>query len=229
MLAAPTQYAADEDISLRASADFTILCPKDQKLAWGNDGQFSPGQRWSLTSASVDFQACGVAPGHVVQLTQPVAAFRPPGELFAVVAAGPNTVTLSRRGQPAGVGLPPGPPAGLTQIEFSVMTLGPQIALASYELNRRFGIDDLIAGRRPCDLFDPNEVREATVLTVLYRQYMDMCRGGNGGSDAFAAKAQLYKQELDDLLGRTVVHWLPAPGDTSLTPPTSRFSTRLSR
>jgi hypothetical protein len=229
MPAGTTLYATDEDVSLRATADFALLCPKDQKLAWGNDGQFSADAPWVLTSPSVNFQAYGVAPGNVVQLTQPVPYFRPPGELYAVVAAAPNSVTLRRRGQSAGVGLPPGPAAGLAQAEFTVTTLGPQIALASYELNRRFGIDDLIAGRRPCDLFDRDEVREATVLTVLYRQYMDMCRSGATGGDALAYKAHMYKQELDDLLARTVVHWLPAPGDTAIAPPTSRFSTRVSR
>jgi hypothetical protein len=229
MLVVSTRYATDEDIAIRASADFTILCPKDQRLAWGNDGQFSTNTPWVLTSAAVDFQAYGVAPGHVVLLTQPTPSFKPPGELFAVVAVAPNAVTLRRRGQPAGIGLPPGPAAGLSQVEFSVTTLGPQVALASYDLNRRFGIDDLIAGRRPCDLFDPNEVREAAVLTVLYRQYTDMGRGAGGDVDAFTAKARLYRQELDDLLARTVVHWLPAPGDTASNPSSGRFSTRLSR
>ena len=37
-MTAPHVYATDEDIALRASADFAILCPKDQCLAYGNDG-----------------------------------------------------------------------------------------------------------------------------------------------------------------------------------------------
>ena len=76
---------------------------------------------------------------------------------------------------------------------------------------------------------DPQVVREATVLTVLYRLCLDMSRGQEGRGDTFAAKAQTFKQELDDLLARTVVHWLPAPGGGGHAPPTSRFGTRLSR
>ena len=45
-----TVYATDEDIALRASADYTFLCPKDQKLAWGNDGAFHPLDRMNMAS-----------------------------------------------------------------------------------------------------------------------------------------------------------------------------------
>ena len=130
--------------------------------------------------------------------------------------------TLSGIGQPAG-------PNQASGVEFTVATLGPQIARASYDLNRRYGIDDLIAGRRPCDLFDPQEVREATVLTVLYRQYLEMSRGPQERADTFAAKSQLYKQELDDLLARTVVHWSLSVGVPEPSQSTSKFSTRISR
>jgi hypothetical protein len=222
----PNAYANDEDIALRASADFAILCPKDQCLAYGTDGAFS--DPWTLTSQSVDFRANGLAPGLIVRLTQPVSLYKPPGEAFAVVSVAPNTVVLRRKGQAAGVGQP----AGLAQssgVEFTAATLGPQIVRASYDLNRRYGIDDLIAGRRPCDLFDPQEVREATVLTVLYRQYLEMSRGPQETADTFASKSQMYKQELDDLLARTVVHWAASRVVPSVSQSTSRFSTRISR
>jgi hypothetical protein len=228
MASTPTAYATDEDIALRASADFAILCPKDQCLASGNDGTIG-GDRWTLKSTSVDFLANGLAPGHLVRLTQPVGLYKPPGESFAVVSVAPNAVTLRRKGQVVGVGQPAGPVDGASSVEFSVTTLGPQIERASYELNRRYGIDDLIAGRRPCDLFDPQEVREATVLTVLCRQYLEMSRGSQERTDNFAIKAQQYKQELDDLLARTVVHWATSPGVAVSSSSTSRLSTRLSR
>ena len=72
-------YATDEDIALRATADFAILCPRDQKLAAGSDGSFDPSDRWTLQSASVDFSAQGVLPGQVVQLLGPASAFRAAG------------------------------------------------------------------------------------------------------------------------------------------------------
>ena len=229
MIVVSSVYATDEDIALRASADFTIICPKDQKLASGTDGAFLSGNPWTLTSASVDFQGNGLQSGNVVQLTQPISAYKPPGEAFIVVTVAPNAATLRRKGQTAGVGQPPAPADGLSQVEFLVTTFGPQLATASYDLNRRYGIDDLIAGRRPCDLFDPKEVCEATVLTFLYSQYLDMSRGADERSDVFAAKSQSFRQELDDLLARTVVHWAASPGLIDSSEPTTRFSTRISR
>ena len=223
----PTVYATDEDIILRASADFTILCPKDQCLAHGLDGIFT--DAWTLTSQSVDFFAYGLSPGHIVRLTQPISLYKPPGEAFAIESVAHNAVVLRRKGQPAQVGQPAGSPGLGSGVEFTILTLGPQIARASYDLNRRYGIDDLIAGRRPCQLFDPREVRDATVLTVIYQQYLEMSRGPQESADTFASKSKLYKQELDDLLARLVVHWAVSPGDTMTSQATSRFSTRISR
>ncbi len=226
MTFSPNAYANDEDIALRASADFTILCPKDQCLAYGTDGAFV--DPWTLTSPSIDFNAYGLSPGLLVRLTQPVSLYKPPGEAFAVNSVAPNAVVLRRKGQPAGVGQPAGPDHA-SGVEFTVATLGPQIARASYDLNRRYGIDDLIAGRRRCDLFDAHEVREATVLTVLYRQYLEMSRGPQESAEMFASKSRAYKQELDDLLSRTVVHWAGPAGGAGLSQATGRFSTRIGR
>ena len=229
MIPTQTAYADDEDVALRASTDFAILCPRDQCLAQGADGAFDASDLWTLTSATVDFQANGLAPGNVVRLCQPVSLFKPPGEAFAVVSVAPYAVQLRRKGQPEGVGQPAGPPGGASKVEFVATTLGPQIARAGYDLDRRYGINDLIVGRRSCDLFDPREVRDAVVLTVLYRQYMEMSRGGEDHADPFSAKAQTYKQELDDLLARVVVHWRPSLGAPAAAESTTRLSARMSR
>lgn len=228
MITVQQVYATDEDVALRASADFAIICPKDQKLASGSDGVISATDLWTLVSASVNFQANGLQPGRIVQLTQPTAVFKPPGESFTVVSVAPGAVTLRRKGQPVGVGQPVSTGA-LSSIEFLVTTFGPQLALASYDLNRRYGIDDFLLGRRSSDLFDPQEVLEATVLTVLYRQYLDMSRGGDERSDTFAAKSLSCRQELDDLLARTVIHWKASRDLLDRSGPTTRFSTRISR
>lgn len=224
-----TVYATDEDIALRVAADFSILCPKDQKLAAGVDGVFDSSDRWTLRSASVDFSNLGPSAGQVVLLTKPIASFKPQGEALAIVSTAPGAVTLRRKGLLPQVGQPPAPSSGLAGVEFSITTLGPQIEDASYSLNRRFGIDDLVAGRQASSLYDPREVREATVLTVLCRQYLSLSREAGQDGDGFAAKAAAFKQELDDLLARAELHWKPAnaTGNTELS--TSRFSTRLVR
>jgi len=224
--------ATDEDIAVRASGDFAALCPKDQTLAAGTDGVFNPGDPWTLRSASVDFHGFGLAPGQMARLAKPSTCFGANGELFAIAAVGPGSITLRRKGQAAGIGQPPGPAAGLTGVEFSARTLGPQIARASYDLDLRFGIDDLVVGRRSVDLYDPVELREAVVLTVLYRQYQDQSRQFASGSerpdDWYAAKARIIKEELDDLLDRLALKW-NAADVASRAVATTRFSTRLSR
>jgi hypothetical protein len=222
-------YATDEDIALRASADFAILCPRDQSLAVGLDGVFYPSDRWTLQSASVDFTAQGVLPGQVVQLLGPTSTFRAPGEGLVVVATSGHAVTLRRKGQPAGSGQPPSPVGGLVGVEFLTATLAPQIQSASVEVNNRVGASSLVPGRTPADLLDPLELRDATVLTTLQRQYRDMSREANGANlDALAAKAVAIKAELDDLLARTTIHWRTGTGPAAEAP-SMPFSARISR
>ena len=231
-----TVYATDEDIALRASADFLALCPRDQLLACGSDGVFSASDLWTLTSTSVDFAAFGLAPGQLVRLSKPSTSFGPNGELFAIQAVGTGAITLRRKGQPTGIGQPPGPQNGLSNVEFAVRSLGPQISLASYDLDRRFGIDDEIAGRRSVDLYDPQQLREAVVLTVLYKQYLDQSRQFAGKiadqsetpGDVYSAKARIAKAELDELLDRLALKWNEADVAARAIA-TTRFSTRISR
>lgn len=229
-------YATDEDIALRASTDFSALCPRDQVLAMGIDGAFAASDPWTLRSASVDFAAFGLAPGLLARLTRPASAFGPNGELFAIQAVAPGSITLRRKGQRAGVGQPPSPSGGLAGVEFSVRTLGPQITLASYDLDRRFGIDDAVAGQRSVDLADPHQLREAVVLTVLFKQYLDQSRQFAGRiadasetpGDVYAAKARIAKAELDELLDRIALRWNERDV-ARRSSATTRFSTRLSR
>lgn len=216
-------FATDEDIALRAPSDYAILCPRDQKIVAGTDGIISSSNPWILNSASVNFLARGLAPGHVVQLTKPVAVFRSPGETLVVQSVSMGSVTLRRKGQLPGLGQPPGPATVCTGIEFLVTTLAPQIERATFDLCRRYGIDDLIAGRRSSDLYDPREVREAIVLTVLHTRYLDQSREAGHEPDSFALKAKLMLAELDALIDRAVLHWLPVGASTS------RFSTRITR
>jgi hypothetical protein len=229
-------YATDEDIALRASTDYSSLCPRDQLLAVGTDGVFAASDPWTLTSASVDFAAFGLKPGLLARLTKPTTAFGPNGELFAIHSVATGAITLRRKGQAVGVGQPPSPQGGLTGVEFAVRSLGPQLALASYDMDRRFGIDDCIPGRRSVDLHDHHQLREAVVLTVLYKQYLDQSRQFAGKiadqsqtpGDVYAAKARIAKAELDEVLDRLALKWNEADV-ASRSIATTRFSTRLSR
>ena len=229
-------YATDEDIALRASTDFSALCPRDQLFASGTDGSFAASDLWTLTSASVNFAAHGLKPGQLARLTKPTTAFGPNGELFAILSVATGAITLRRKGQAAGVGQPPSPQGGLTGVEFAVRSLGPQLALASYDVDRRFGIDECVAGRRPGDLHDPHQLREAVVLTVLYKQYLDQSRQFAGGvadqaerpGDVYAAKARIAKAELDEIQDRLALKWNELDV-ASRAIATTRFSTRISR
>ena len=226
-----TTYATDEEVAIRAPADFLALCPKDQTLTFGTDGVFLASDPWTLRSPSVNFAATGLLPGQVVRLSEQ-SEFGPDGEFFAVDVVGPGGLTVRRKGQCSGVGRPPSPASGLSGVEFVVRTLSPQIDRASYDLNLRFGIDEMIAGRRSSDLWDCRELVDATVLTVLTRQYLDRSRRFSGNSDEpadwYGVKARVTKAELDDLLDRLVLRWNSST-DLAQTAPTTRFSTRLSR
>jgi len=218
-----TVYACDEDVAIRTPGDFTMLCPTDQCLACGKDGFFGDSDRWTLRSTTVDFAAQGVRVGHIVQLLAPANQFRPPGELLAVAASGPGWIRMRRKGQLEGEGQPPAPAGGLTGVEFLIATLTPQIAAASYELNRIYGIEELVGERQSTDLFDTRELCDVVVLLVLMRTYRDISRGTVSSPDTFAEKASILGQELDDLLGHAVIHWQGRATSSA------RFQTRLTR
>ena len=223
-------YVTDEDVALRAPADFLALCPKDQVVAAGTDGLFLPSDPWTLRSPSVDFAGAGLAPGQVARLAGPP-AFGPQGELFAVAAVGPGGLSLRRLGQAPGVGRSPALAAEVLGVEFVVRTLAPQLGRACADLNLRFGIDEAAPGRRPCDLRAPRALADAAVLAVLAQRYLDQARRFSGAADEpedwYGVKSRALRAELDDLLDRLVVRWGAA--DPGRTAPSIRFSTRLSR
>ncbi len=218
-----TVYACDEHVAVRSSGDFAVLAPDWQKAAYGVDGAFAPADRWTLTSASVDFEAAGVRRGHVVSLRKPASAFKGAGELLAVESASGAAVSLRRIGAKPGAGAPPAPASGVTGVEFAIATLDPQIEEASFELNRRFNIDPDVGGRRPTDLYDLRDLRQACVLSVLIRRYAAETRGEQGD---FALKLQQAQRELSELLARLDLRWGCSGSDEQST---SLFSTRIVR
>lgn len=218
-------FCTDEDIAARFKADFPLLCDREW-MAQGTDGTFVAGTPWALTSASNTFDLQGVARGNVILLkTSSNMPFGSAGMMFAVDSALGSTVNLRRINQGALLGMPPVGPGGLAGVTFAVPTLAGQIELATYDIEKRFGISDFIYGRRQNDLWDAREVRDVTVLTVAYKRFLDLARQGES-NDVYFSKYKTVKQELDDMLARVAIHWADVPLPMA---ETNRFSTRISR
>jgi hypothetical protein len=200
-------YCTDEDIALRDQADYVNLAPKSQRTLHGLDGVFASGDLWTLTSASVNFVAAGLASGSVVGLSRPLATYTTPGgELFGVGVVTSGSVTLRRLGLGPGLGLPPSPIGGLTGVGFFCVTFGPQIDTASYDCNKTWGIDPNVPDRVPGLLYDPVELQQYVVLTVLRRCYVSATKAK---AEDFALKLGLVTEELNELRSRLQVQWGP--------------------
>jgi hypothetical protein len=218
-----TVYATDEDVAVRAGSDFLDLVPHDQVNAQGTDGVFATGDPWVLSSASVDFEAQGVAPGHVVVLNGPRPQFTTSGTRLAVGSVSGHSVTLRRLGKPPGAGHPPGPAAGLTGVAFVAASLDPQTESASYEINQRKFIDPNFPNRTPSDFYDARQLQQLAVLTVLERQYSTMPRSGSGDWSMKLQNVQNDRKVLDSWMQ---VKWGQL-GQSQM--PTNQFSARTTR
>ena len=216
-------YATDEDVAAFIGGDFVTLCPPWQQCAQGIDGVFAAGTPWTLTSASVNFQANGVSPNQVVQLTAPKAQYPGSGALFAVDTILGNTITLRRLHQDLNVGQPPAPAGGLSAVAFAINTLFPQLEEASFSLKRRFGIDENVTYRSSQWVYDLRDLRMATVFHVLLDRYAFESRGDKGD---FAIKIERVRARLDDVLSRVQVRW-GAQGNSA--PPSTVFSCKITR
>lgn len=212
-------YCTDEHILIREPGDYPILCPRHQRRAFGPDGVAAG---WSFTSATVDFESQGVAPGNVLQVLKSYQLAAPVVDLLIVDAVAGGMLTLRRPGDPSGVG---DPPAVGTALPFLIRHLGPQIERVSYDLNQQFNIDKAIGSRSADFLYDSTQLREPCVLRVLSKQYAAMARDAGGKGD-FWSKANLYRSEYIAVLDSLEVRW----GPNSLSQPSStRFGTRMTR
>jgi len=225
-----TVYATDEHLAIRAAGDFNTLAPEDQAIASGTDGVISSGDLWTLSSTAVNFETQGLAVGNVIVLKHNTnrTAYGPSGDRFAVDSVSGSSVTLRRLGQPSGVGQPAAPVGGLSSIIFSALTFYPQIEDQSWQINRRYGIDEnsLIA-KRPADLADQRDLRTLCVLMVLHSLYVAKARGGNANGAEWWQKAKAIKDELDIVEARISIRWgaQDAPTRNSST----MFSGRIGR
>jgi hypothetical protein len=216
-------YCTDEDILVRAGGDFITLCPPWQQMACGTDGCFSPGSPWVLTSASVNFAANGVRHSQVIWLTAPKSQYPGGGQLLAIDGIAGNSITLRRPHSDLYVGQPPGPAGGLSGVTFTINTLDPQSEEASFDIKRRFGIDEHITDRTSSWIYELRDLRMATVLSVLYDRYTQENRAEQGD---FQNKVGRIRQQLEDVLARVQVRWGPFGNSAE---PSTLFGCKLSR
>ena len=219
-------FCSDEDIAVRAGGDWFQLCPAWQQMAAGNDGYFNPASPWTLYSTAVNFGANAVQPNQVVQLTTPKANFPGGGVLMAIDSVDPIAglyLVLRRLHKDLNVGQPPAPAAGLMGVTFTINTLDPQSEEASFDIKRRFGIDETIAYRSSTWVFDLRDLRMATVLTVLHDRYTAEARSEKGD---WARKIRLVCSQLDQVLDRVQVRWGPFGNSSE---PSTIFNCKLSR
>src|SRR5262245_31103195 len=173
-------FATDEDILVKASGDFVTLAPAWQCMARGSDGVFANGQPWVLTSASVNFTTNGVQPNQVVALTGPKPQYPGGGDLLAIDSVSGSSITLRRPHKELNVGQPPAPSGGLTGVVVSILTYDPQIEEATFDIKRRFAIDENTPFRASSWVYDLRDLRMLTVLTVIYDRYTAELRSDRG-------------------------------------------------
>lgn len=210
--------------------DFCTLAMADSSLASGADGAFSADDRWTIASATVDFEAQGVAAQHVLVVTGPRGLVQGKPLRFAVDSVAGNAATLRRVGMGAGAGQPPAPPGGMSGVAFEVPTFGPDIDAASFRLKQRFAIDERVAYRSSSWIYRGDEdlyrtLREACCQAVLRDVYERESRDQQGAGD-FARKASLAARRYQEALDAVNLRW--GQQGTS-NPPTNAFSTRLGR
>jgi hypothetical protein len=216
----PYAYCTDEDVSLRSPADWAAIVPRDQAIVRGTVGVIAEFAPWILSQQSTVWESYGITRGQIAHLVKPTTSFKAPGELAAVemISQSPYGLRLRRRGLLVNEGEPFGPSPN-ESIEFNILTLRPQIQRASADLDRQFGVNDFFVGRRHSDLFDPTELRDATVLLVLSRLYREQSRGTavpgltTPSNDVWGAKATAFKAEFDEVVARASVHWYPTQGN----------------
>jgi hypothetical protein len=216
-------YCTDEDIAVRCGGDFVTLCPSWQQMATGTDGFFSAGSPWVLNSTLTNFTSNNVQPNQVVQLSSPKTQYPGGGQLLAIDSVAGTAITLRRLHKDLNVGQPPAPLAGLTGVTFTINTLDPQTEEASFDLKRRFGIDENIIDRNSQWIYDMRDVRIATVLTVLHERYIAENRSERGD---FFRKQSMIKSQLAEVLDRVQVRWGPFGNSAE---PATLFGCKLSR
>src|SRR2546425_318986 len=106
------QYCLDEHLGITAKSDFSLLYDPLERLAGGLDGSTGT-DAWLFSSPSNAFGVQGIAPGHVIRLTErgKTKLGGSARGLYAVeTVVNPTTLRLRPLGKLSGTGWPPQPP-----------------------------------------------------------------------------------------------------------------------
>ena len=161
-----------------------------------------------LFSTATNFGSNGVTPNQVVRLSAPKSQYPGGGDLLAIdsVSADGTNITLRRPHKDLNVGNPPAPAAGLSGVAFNITTFDPQIEEASFDLKRRFGIDENITFRDSTWIYDLRDLRMVVILSVLYDRYTAELRSDRGD---WVRKMGHIRNMRDEVLDRVQVRWGP--------------------
>lgn len=179
--------ASDEDVARRCIADYAAIAPLGARVAYGEDGVITAAAPWDLTSNLTDFEARGVGPGHVVQVTRTDIAARPTDILAAGSAAG-HTLTTRRIGEAPGFGQPAGPTAGgWSGVNFNVSSFYWLLEDFTRQIKQELGI----VGKTNDDL-EADGYAETAEMACVYRVLAECYAAKNkegGATLGGAAKA----------------------------------------
>ncbi|MEW4569305.1 hypothetical protein AB1L88_15680 [Tautonia sp. JC769] len=201
-------FCTDEDIAIEASNDWPLLFA-EPILAIGRDGAVAAASPWVLASPSNDFEAQGVAPGHLCFLSDlgDVADGAVPyrDQLLAVAAVAGSIMTLRPLGSSGG-GVPPGLLGDLASVRFQVSTARPRIDRATDSIARHLqfrGLGPSVAGL---------DLRRACVLKVLCQRCRDLSRLiVSEERSQWAEKARMYCEAADAELGAVLASQASRP------------------
>lgn len=221
-MAVSTVYCTDEAILAVAESDYDKIIPDGQKLVVGDDGVFSSGNRWQLTSASGLFVSSQISAKHVVRIKKGDPGARSlygaDGEVFVVGSVDSATaITLRRQGFLAGQGLPPGEAGGTTEVQFTIKTAYPQIERVSYDINDDMGIDPNVPGKRPEDLYDLRKLERLCIYRVLATLYFDAWRRTTR-NDVWFEKGKQAQATANEIKSSLLLQWQDDGGVQASTP-----------
>ena len=119
--------------------------------------------------------------------------------------------------------MPPGPAAGPVRHHVLDHDVRPADRAASFDIKRRFGIDENITFRDSSWIYDLQDLRMAVVLTVLYDRYTAELRSDRGD---WVRKMGHIRNQRDDIIDRVQVRWGPYGNSAE---PSTNLGCKISR